>query len=159
MSENTTRAYLTTTVPGADAVFRDGFTDLYEEFGRRGVYLATVPLGANDGFDGDVTLCLDVPPDVFQRHDVTDELQEASGYRLALVPADVLNRLGRPQVYDHTFAGASRRELVQSIRTWEEGGPKDEGTRRHVQAMRDAMAFFDRIGWLTPLKQREEGGA
>jgi hypothetical protein len=150
------RVYLTTTVPRADAIFRDGFTDLYEEFGMQGVYLATVPLDANDGFMGDVTLCLEVPPDVFQRHDVTDGLQEASGYRFALVPADELNKLGKPQVYDHTFADYSRVDLFLWIRALEQGGGPEDN--KQIQLMRDAVAFFNRIGWLTPLKQRESGG-
>jgi hypothetical protein len=29
-------------------------------------------------------------------------------------------------------------------------------SRQHAQAMRDAMTFFDEIGWLTPLRLREE---
>src|SRR5262245_38785196 len=111
------RAYFTTNVPTTRAIFANGFTDLYEEFGMRGVYFSESPLGINDGFEGDVTLCLDVPDEVFKKYDITDS---AMACNIALIPAEVLNRIGRPKVYDHEFAGCSRRELVQSARMWEE---------------------------------------
>jgi hypothetical protein len=50
------------------------------------IFGLTRQLDANDGFDGDVTLCLDVPEEVFEQYDVTDSVQEESGYRLALFP-------------------------------------------------------------------------
>jgi hypothetical protein len=107
-----------------------------------------------------VTLCLDVPESVFAEHDVTDEIQKEMGYHLALIPAAELNRLGAPRVYDHFYAGSSRRELVQASRMWQEGTEEwkqeDEAQRQHAQEMRDAIAFFDRIGWLTPVKLQEE---
>jgi hypothetical protein len=146
--------YYTTTVERTCQIFQDGWADWYEEFGMSGVYLATHPLDVNDGLEGDATLCLDVPDALFQQYDVTDELQKASGYRLALVPAAELNRLGKPQVYDHFYAGCSRRELVKEIETWEADG--SVSSYQFANEMREAMTFFDRIGWLTPLKLREE---
>jgi hypothetical protein len=65
----------------------------------------------------------------------------------------VLNRIGKPQVYDHFYAGLSRRELLRSAEEWENSG--DVASYQHAQEMRGAIAFFDRIGWLTPLKVRE----
>jgi hypothetical protein len=111
----------------------------------------TKPLGCNEGFLGEVTLCLDVPEEELQRFDVTDELQEASGYRLALLPAELLNRIGKPQMYDHLFAGVSRRDMLRNIRQAEGRGDDPSG-----QMLRQAFEFFDRIGWLTPLKLREQ---
>jgi hypothetical protein len=110
-----------------------------------------VILDADDGVIGQVTLCLDIPEEEFSNYDVTDPLTEKSGYRIALIPAEVLNRLGKPQVYDHTFAGLSRRRLVRAAQTWE-----SRGHYQHAQRMREAIAFFDKIGWLTPLKLREQ---
>jgi hypothetical protein len=163
------RVYWTTTVARTEAIFRDGFTDLYEEFGREGVYFATQQLDALDGFDGDVTLCLDLPPEVFDEYDLTDDLQRESGYRVALIPATVLNGLGKPQVYDHEYAGCSRRDLVRGAKSWEaddddaaegedwNGGGRADAYQQHAQELRHAVEFFDRIGWLTPLKLKEEG--
>src|SRR5262245_35647667 len=105
------RVYFTTTVPAADSILRDGFTDTHEEFGMRGVYASTAPLGANDGFGGDVTLCLEVPVDSFRVYDVSDGVMRESGYRLALIPAVALNSLGPPLVYDHAYAGMPRGDL------------------------------------------------
>jgi hypothetical protein len=70
------------------------------------------------------------------------------GYLEAAISAHVLNRLGRPQVYDHLFAGGSRRQLVRRIRARERAGFL--GGCPSVQDLREAMAFLDRIGWLTP---------
>jgi hypothetical protein len=42
-----------------------------------------------------------MPDDVLAQYDVTDDLQNASGDHRALIPAEVLNRLGKPAVYDH----------------------------------------------------------
>jgi hypothetical protein len=103
-------------VEHTEAIWRDGWADLYEEFGMKGVYFTTQPLDTNDGSDGDVILCLDVPDEVFKQFDATSESQQASGYRMALIPADALNRIGKPQVYDHTYAGLSRRGMLEVIR-------------------------------------------
>jgi hypothetical protein len=95
-----------------------------------------------------------VPEELFDRFDVTDELQHRSGYRLALIPAEELNRLGKPQVYNHDYADCSRRDLVKAIERWEADGSVRSDQR--ANEMREAMAFFDSIGWLTPLRPREE---
>jgi hypothetical protein len=169
------RCYFTTTVAKTEAIWREGWIDLYAEFGLEGVYFSTIPLDVNDGFEGDVTLCLDVLDDAFDQYDVTDELQKANGYRLFLVPAKTLNQIGHPKVYDHEYAGCSRRELLQSSRRWEAAADepgaepwKGESTeaetlrrvaamRQHASEMRHAIEFFDRIGWLTPLNLQQQG--
>jgi hypothetical protein len=151
------RVYVTVTVPQTEAIFQSGWADLYtfeHEPHPRGVYVSTQPLGANDGFLGEVTLCLDVPEEVFAEYDCTDEVNLNDGYRMAFIPAAALNAIGRPQVYDHRFAGISRRQLLQSIRQWEEAGPEYHPS---AEDLRRAFDFFDRIGWLTPLKVQEEG--
>ena len=117
------RAYLTTDVETTKLIFRDGFTDFHQFVAHKvdgsgivellGVYFATRQLDANDGFDGPVTLCLDIPEELFKKVETTDPLQEASGYRMAIIPAAELNLLGKPQVYDHFYAGLLRRDLVR----------------------------------------------
>jgi hypothetical protein len=146
------RVYFTTNVETSREIFQSGWRDLHAEFGMRGVYFATTQLDANEGFDGMVTLCLDVPPQVMDEYEVTDEVQRQSGYGLALIPATTLNQIGKPQVYDHFYTGCTRRDLVQSARQW-------EGAGRHkpAKSIRDAIEFFDSIGWLTPVKLRESG--
>src|ERR1700682_4215282 len=99
------RAYLTTTVSDARSIFRDGFTDMGDWATRmglvpdgdcelHGVWLADRQLDCNEGFDGEVTLCLEMPEDVFKRHEMVED-GGGPGYRLALIPADALNKLGR----------------------------------------------------------------
>jgi hypothetical protein len=113
-----------------------------------------------------VKLCLDVPEEVFKEYEWLEEAppggQRGAGYRFALIPSAVLNGIGKPQVYDHDYAGCSRREMLVEVRVSEdaaegEANPKvKESHREHARQMRDAMAFFDRIGWLTPLRLQEE---
>jgi hypothetical protein len=145
------RVYFTTTVATAEAILLERFTDLHGEFGMEGVYFASKQLDINDGFEGEVTLCVDVPDATMQQYDDSDTDRS---YRLALIPAEVLNRLSPPQIYDHIYAGASRREILQSIQKWQQDA--DPSTQRHAQEMREAINFFDHIGWLTPLKLKEE---
>ena len=144
------RAFFTTTIRRADDIFQGGFTNLYKCGGVEGVYFADRQRGAADGFLGEVTLCLDVPDEVFSRWEWFEHEQ---GYRLSLIPADVLNQLGKPQVYDHDLAGISRRDMVQAIKRWEQRGDWEP-----AQRLREAMEFFDRIGWLTTVKIQEQGG-
>ncbi len=178
------RTYLTTTVEGTKLIFDVGFADIHSFSAFKadggvvsceGVYLATRPLDANDGFPGDVVLCLEVPDDLFAEREATDDGQKSCGYRTALIPAAVLNRLGKPQVYDHFYAGHSRRELVRGARRlegiderrladdegegWKQSGRGNDrevsAAGRQAKEVREAIEFFDSIGWLTPLKLRE----
>jgi hypothetical protein len=175
------RVYFTTTVARSRETLKSGFTDLYAFGDQRGVWVGREPLDINDGFEGDVVLCLDVPDDVFERYEMSETRPDTGQWfqtGRAIIPAAVLNRHGPAQIYDHNYAGLSRRELVQFIRNWEQGSEqiqeitlgreaigieeegatarRVEGIKRHVAEMRDAIAFFDEIGWLTPLKVREQ---
>jgi hypothetical protein len=128
----------------AETIVRDGFQNLCNEFGWTGVYLATTAPGASDGFQSDVTLWLDIPEEIFEHYECHDELQAAWGYRLALIPAPELNRHGPVRIYDHKYAGFSRREMLIAIRA----------NHPEAREMRRALEFFDRIGW--PLKPKEQ---
>jgi hypothetical protein len=108
--------FFTTTVSTADAIFRDCFTDIYEFSGCEGVCFADRQLDVNDGFEGDVTLCMDAPDEVFERHEVIEDGAPPGYGRRALIPAVVLNQIGKPKVYDHYFAGCSRRDMLRVIR-------------------------------------------
>jgi len=145
------RAYYTTTVARTKAIFQEGFTDLYTEFGMQGVYFSSIPLAINDGFDGDTVLCLDVPDDVMEQFDVSDT---SMAYQLSLIPAAVLNLLDKPKIYDHTYTKCSRKQLRDSIRMWQQDAALSSQLK--AQDLRDAIKFFDSIGWNTPLKLHEE---
>jgi hypothetical protein len=159
--ENNTRVYLITTVADSRSILREGFTDLHEECGQQGVYFADRVLDVNDGFEGDVTLCLDLRDDEFKRYEIVEEGARPGYRRMALVPAAVLNRFGPAKIFDHLYAGAGRVELLRSIRGWEQHGEEcseeesKESSRRHAQEMRAAIEFFDEIGWLAPEKLKE----
>jgi hypothetical protein len=143
------RVYLTTTADRALDCLRAGFTDLDEEDGRTGVYLASRPLGADDGFPGDVTLCVDLIEPVFVRHAVG----RGAPYLLSLVPATELCHVGQPRVWDHFYVGLSRRDLLESAALWESGDGLPDG-RGHGGALRAAVRFLDEAGWATPLKRK-----
>jgi hypothetical protein len=144
------QVYYTTTEDRARTILLEGFADMYEFGGREGVWLSDCQLDANDGFDGPVTLCIDVPDEEFTKYEF---VEEGRGHRISLMPAHVLNRIGKPEVYDHEYLGNSRAEMVQSIREWESG---EEGSDDPLaKELRSAMKFFDDIGWLTPVKLRQ----
>jgi hypothetical protein len=145
------RFFHTTDIPTAEKILFEGFFDQYKFGSMEGVWFADCPLAAYDGFDGDVILCLDISEDDYKRYEWVEEPRDP-GYRKSLLPAAFLNTLDKPQIYDHLYAGSSRRELLQAIRKWEEAGGNDE----LLGGMRAAFGFFDRIGWLTPVNLREE---
>jgi hypothetical protein len=144
------RVYVTTTVENAKRVLCEGFRDVYEEFGRDGVWLGDIQRGSGAGFDGDVTLCMEVPENQFEQYEASEP---SRGCREALIPADVLNRLCKPLIYDHSYAGCTRRELVKTAESLEQEGDADDP---NVNAIRAAIEFFDEIGWLTPVKLQEQ---
>jgi hypothetical protein len=161
------RVFITCSVPDARQILSTGFADWYDFGGRRGVWVGSRPLDVDDGFRGDVVLAVDVPDEVFTSRERIERPDDADGFRSgrALVPAAVLNRHGPARIYDHDYFGPSRRELVRSLRRWEEHADSldpvlraDEAgpVRRHIASMRVAIAFFDEIGWLTPLRAQEE---
>jgi hypothetical protein len=145
------RFYFTTTVENTKQIWEHGFWDIYSEFGLEGVWFASQPLDANDGFPGEVVLCMEIPDNIFEQYefDAPDH-----PYREAIIPATALNEIGKPQVFDHQFAGMSRRDLSNAANRWEERGVRGF---LHADEFRSAMKFFDDIGWLTPLRLREQG--
>jgi hypothetical protein len=150
--EITLRVFIGTSLDRWDAIASSGFTDLHKRSGRRGVLCASRQLDqrAGEEFDFPLTLILNVPEDVFDQFEQCRD----TDYRLAIVPAAVLNRFGRPLVYDAFCAGSSRAEILRILRLYEENPhPLGEPGARE---MRDAIAFFDRIGWSTPLKLHEQ---
>jgi hypothetical protein len=131
------------------------------------------------GPEGDTVLCLDVPEELFREREAQESTRpltaaESAAIRAggagpdnleyqrmgyAIIPAADLNRIGRPQVYDHEYAGNSRQELLTAIRSWEQAAQAEadpSGINEHIRGMREAIEFFDSIGWLTPLRLREE---
>jgi hypothetical protein len=87
------RAFCNTSVADCREIFNGGFTNLHSVGGVAGVLLADRQLDCNDAVDGDVTLCLDVPQEVFATYAC-----DAPGYRAAIVAADVLNGLDKPRL-------------------------------------------------------------
>jgi hypothetical protein len=131
------------------------------------------------GTNGDTVLCLDVPEELFRKFEVSEgtrqltddeakhyyatgempEYLECRTMGYAIIPAAELNQHGKPKVFDQKFSGSTRHEMLKAIRAWEEAQAATEGSTegcvRHIQAMRDAVEFFDAIGWQTPLSLRE----
>jgi hypothetical protein len=160
------------TVPdaSADAILRDGWTDRDSLRGVHGVHLSDCPLDYRHGFFDPVVLCLEVAEDAFERYEQVNEkrpapkyvpgipflpLDEPPGaYRYAIIPAAVLNQIGKPQLYDHEYARCSRKEVLLAIRDWE--GRTEPEALTLVRSMRDSLEFLDRHGWRTPLRVREE---
>jgi hypothetical protein len=143
------RFYVTVSNDEAREIIRRGFSDKPTEYGRSGICLSSEPWGTGDGCEGDVVLCIDLSKAAYKRFGLEIEL---CPYKVAIIPALALNFIGTPQVYDHRFAGMSRRDLVFAARRAEkrhtESYPKAEDIRA-------AIAFFDEIGWLSPLKLQE----
>jgi hypothetical protein len=131
------------------------------------------------GPEGDTVLYAEVPEEEFRQREfeestrslTRDEVaqfdpdKEVDGLEYvrmgyAIIPAEILNRHGRPQLYDHEYAGGSRADLFKAINAWEQKEPAadpDAQTARdkHVSELRAAMEFFDKVGWQTPLALRE----
>jgi hypothetical protein len=104
-----------------------------------GVYLTSEPLDREN-----VALKIDIPEELFVKHEwVLGPPQHC--YRESCVPAELL-RPYRPTVYRHLlFSGHSRRELLQLVASgWQ------------VEAARNAIAFFDAVGWMRVEANRGE---
>jgi hypothetical protein len=157
--------------------------DLHTDLGYSGVWCDNRPRGgvraaAGSGIiaggpGGTVTLYAEIPESIFSDREVRESIQELTpedleqidaggpdpdgleyqhmGY--AIIPAVVLNEFGPPRLYDHVYAGASRAELIRSLRAWEDRTGNDHYM---VKWLRAAVAFLDHVGWQTPVSLREK---
>ena len=105
----------------AAAILAEGFKDHtgYYMFNvpLTGVWFSDVPLGINEGADGDTYLVVEVPEDVAINYEVIEEVDEddlrkmpwmkeaglkvgdnIKGYREFIFPAEVINSYGPPKV-------------------------------------------------------------
>ncbi len=100
------------TTYAADAILAEGFRDgegtyLTEQVWR-GVWLADRPLDANEGAHGDAVLVVEIPEEVIAPYewiedysDIPAEWIDSNGIRREfLVPAEIVNRYGPPQLYN-----------------------------------------------------------
>jgi hypothetical protein len=175
------RLYITVRAAVALELIEQGFRDLHEDMGQVGVWCDYRPRGCirpaagtgvvMGGPQGDTTLCVDVPEDVFrglEHEEGTRPLTPEESARIeqgapwpedleyqrmgyAIIPPEVLNRCGRPQLYDHIYAGCSRRLMLRMIPKWE-----SKGSHKKAAEMRAAFEFFDRVGWQTALRLKGE---
>jgi hypothetical protein len=174
------RVYIATTSDIALQLLEQGWRDLHTDLGRNGLWCnESPPTGVRPaagrgtlvgGPQGDTVMCANVPEEVFRELEVEEATRPLTpeesrrvgeggpepegleyqrvGY--AIIPAEVLNQHGRPQVY-YEFATDSRAELLRAILGREQG---EEGDQEFARAMRRAVDFLDRSGWRTPLVQR-----
>jgi hypothetical protein len=157
----------------AEAVLRDGWTDLHHDadLGLVGVWCEHRPGEFGRGPQGDVTLCQHVPQelfDEFQMHLSTvpeppgltpEQLRafyasaEHVGVGYAIIPAARLNAAGRPRLFAHAHATGSRRDVLAAAARWEEAGQ-----RQAADNFRRAVAFLDRVGWCELMRDDAEEG-
>jgi hypothetical protein len=90
------------TTDASEAILAEGFKDGEGTYMSgewySGVWVADVPVDANEGAKGDVVLTLEIPTEVFTQYEWVDEGAEDKTYREALIPASILNSYGRPQI-------------------------------------------------------------
>ena len=76
-----------------DAILRGGFRDATGCYLTTrewtGVWLADMPLDANEGAQGEDLVAVELPDEVFEKY---EWVEEAKGYREALIPARIVNR-------------------------------------------------------------------
>ena len=82
----------------ANAVLVSGFRDWTGTYMTRhehtGVWFADRPLDENEGAAGDIVLVVEMPDVVAESYEWVQDI----GYREFLIPADVANQYGRPEV-------------------------------------------------------------
>jgi hypothetical protein len=171
-------------------VLERGFWDMHIDEGQTGVWCEDRPRDGvraapgvgviMGGPDGNTVLCTDIPDEVFTEREVSEgtrglteeemkqldagiepEGMEYQHMGYAIIPAEILNQFGRPQLWDHNYSGGSREQLLDAISALEQSltqkdiKENDEDVRRHVSEMRAGIEFLDRVGWQKPLSLRE----
>jgi hypothetical protein len=172
----TIRVYIPVSYQIGLEMLKNGFHDCRVDGQREGVFCEDRPReggrraagsGVMVGYpDGPVKLCLDVPEEVYEKWRAEEATRSSISLSLkdetfpegleyqqmgyALIPAEVLNKIGRPQVYSTYFGetSTSRAELLDIIAAWGESHPM-------ANELREELAFLDEIGWSTPLSLRE----
>jgi hypothetical protein len=142
------RGYIPVTIGQALTVLEHG----WENLGLQGAYVCAAPLGGAEGVACDVRLCVEVPETEMARYELPSATA-AQGCLVAAIPAHVLTRLGRPQLYDHPlYNGWSRRELMQLIRRWQAAGETSSVRMKQAEA---AMKLFDLVGWHSAVRLQD----
>jgi hypothetical protein len=77
--------------------FRDGEDTYMTNRVFRGVWVSTEPLDENSGAFGEVMLSMEIADDVFCEYEWTED---DKAYRESLIPAEILNRFGRPTMVE-----------------------------------------------------------
>lgn len=87
--------------PHADLIlehgFRDGEGTYMTGIIHRGVWLSDRPLTIFEGAKGNHLLSLEIPDDLLDEY---EWIEEEKTYREFLVPADIVNRYGPPEMCD-----------------------------------------------------------
>ena len=85
--------------PAADAIRSDGFRDGEGTYGTaqlfRGVWLSDEPLDIGQGASGDTLLTLEIPESSLRKY---EWVEDEKTYREFLVPAEIVNRFGPPEI-------------------------------------------------------------
>lgn len=100
--------------------FRNGRGTYLTQTEHEGVWISTEALGPNEGAHGDVVLTIEAPEQEIRRF---EWIEEWKPYREFLVPADVLNALGKithvaiekDYTVEHLMAMAAERGLSVEI--------------------------------------------
>jgi hypothetical protein len=77
--------------------FRDGEGTYMTGITHRGVWVSDRPLDFGQGAKGEFLLCLDMPDDVLEPF---EWVEEGKQYREFLVPAEIVNSHGPPELCD-----------------------------------------------------------
>jgi len=85
----------------SDAILREGFKDAEGYFLtaslHKGVWGSDIPLDANQGAEGDIVLCIELPEKVIADY---EWIEEGKPHREFLAPAKLLNKYGPPKIVE-----------------------------------------------------------
>jgi hypothetical protein len=144
------RCYHTT--PAADAILREGFRDRTATYMTdevfTGVWFADRMVDEG-GAQGNVTLCLEIPDEVFAGH---EWIEEGKQFREALIPAAVVNRYGPPTIYAWDGSEDLDRRTVNRILA-------NESNRELADRLRAFLPLFERHGFVRENADEPEGSA